>query len=78
MESLFDEIRHTNPNIKFTVIYPYMVDTGLCKRPRIRFAGLMPLLSPKYVAEFIVNAQRRDVLETTVPGYIYWLVLFAR
>lgn len=79
MEALIEEVRYApNSKIKFTIIYPYMVDTGLCKKPRIRFQALMPLLTPKYVAEYIVDAQRRDVLETTVPGYIYGLISFGR
>lgn len=79
MEALFEEVRF-NPNsrIKFTTIFPYMVDTGLCKKPRIRFERFMPLLTPKYVAEFIINAQRRDVLETTIPSYIYSLAILGR
>lgn len=79
MEALLEEVRYgTNSKIKFTTICPYMVDTGLCKKPRIRFEGLMPLLTPKYVAEFIVDAQRRNVIETTIPGYIYGLTVMAR
>lgn len=79
MEALYEELRfETNSRIKFTTICPYMVDTGLCKRPRIRFARLMPMLTPKYVAEFIVDAQRRDVVETTIPGYIYGLIVLGR
>lgn len=79
MEALFEELRYSSsPNINFTTIYPYMVDTGLCKRPRIRFEGLMPLLTPKYVAEFIMDAQRRNVIETTIPGYIYALNILGR
>lgn len=40
MEALHEELRAThgpNLNVKFTVIYPYMVDTGLCKKPRIKW-----------------------------------------
>lgn len=40
MESLNDELSSgeniQKNNIKFTTIYPYMVDTGLCKKPHIR------------------------------------------
>lgn len=79
MEALFEEVRYNQTSqIKFTTIYPYMVDTGLCKKPRIRFEGFMPLLTPKYVAEFIVDAQRREILQTTVPGYMFGLILLGR
>ena len=43
MEAISEEFRIAssvggqNSNIKFTVIYPYMVDTGLCKNPKIKY-----------------------------------------
>lgn len=42
MEAISEELRissscgGTNSNIKFTTIFPYMVDTGLCKKPKIK------------------------------------------
>ncbi|XP_015175474.1 PREDICTED: short-chain dehydrogenase/reductase family 16C member 6-like isoform X2 [Polistes dominula] len=40
MEALSEELREyfkgKTCNINFTTIYPYMVDTGLCKKPRIK------------------------------------------
>lgn len=38
IEALHEEIRTrtSGTNIKFTIIYPYMVDTGLCQKPIIR------------------------------------------
>lgn len=37
-ESIMDECREYGyKNIIFTTIFPYMVDTGLCKKPIIRY-----------------------------------------
>lgn len=38
MEGLSEEMRYAgrNPNIKFTRVHPFVVDTGLAKKPRIR------------------------------------------
>lgn len=40
MESLYEELRSMNKekplNINFTTVYPYMVNTGLCKNPYYR------------------------------------------
>lgn len=72
MEALFFELRYISKNtsnIKFTTIYPYMVDTGLCKKPIIRFKDYMPMLTPKEVAETIITSQKRGILETTIPRY---------
>jgi len=70
MEALDRELR-INPNcqIKLTTIYPYMVDTGLCKRPEIRFTNNMPVLSPRCVSEHIMSAQRRAMREISIPRY---------
>ncbi|XP_066254897.1 short-chain dehydrogenase/reductase family 16C member 6-like [Euwallacea similis] len=80
MEALFDELKLTNPKnrIKMTVIFPYMVDTGLCKRPKIKYETLMPLLSPKDVAEEILDAQCKAKLEVTIPNYLGGLTLMGR
>jgi len=67
-EALLMELR-TDPkcSIKLTTIYPYGVNTGLAKKPIIRFPKLMGFLSPAYVAKTIVKAQRRNVEEASVP-----------
>jgi len=79
MEALFQELR-VDPKcqIKGTVIYPYMVNTGLCKKPKMRFQNLMPVLSPEEVAKYIMSAQRRDVLETTIPRSLLSINYYAR
>lgn len=72
MESLWDEIRLKNaekaPNVNFTTIYPYLVDTGLCKKTKIKFVAMV---SPEYVSEQIVKAQRRNRYELSVPSYFF-------
>jgi all-trans-retinol dehydrogenase (NAD+) len=81
MESLFEELRnHSNgtSKIKFTTVYPYMVDTGLCKKVKIRFENFLRLLKPSDVAGAIVSAQRRGIMELTVPRYMYFLNSFLR
>jgi len=75
MQALQEEIRcdPRNLNIKFTTIYPYMVDTGLCKRPKIGFPNLMRLVTPTEAAEAIVKAQRRGIEEITIPRHFLYL-----
>lgn len=74
MESLSEELRILTKGkslIKFTTIYPYMVDTGLCKKPKIRFENAFSLVSPREAASQIIHLQRRNEREKTVPSY--WL-----
>lgn len=75
MESLQEEIRegpHKNL-IKTTTIYPYMTNTGLCKNPKVKFPKILGLLDPKQVAGAIVEAQRKDVAEATIPSGLLYL-----
>ncbi|KAM7346921.1 lipid droplet subset dehydrogenase 1 [Cochliomyia hominivorax] len=70
MQAMQEELYKQNPKtqIKFTTIYPYMVDTGLCKNPKFRFPW-MRLVKPKEAAESIVSAQRTCMVEASVPRY---------
>lgn len=53
--------------IKFTTVFPYMVDTGLCKKVKLRFENFLRLLNPHDVAAAIISAQRKEILELTIP-----------
>lgn len=82
MEALHEELRISNKdkasNINFTTIYPYMVNTGLCKKPKIRFTSLMAIISPKDAAAEIVKAQRRNYAELSIPSFWVYLNAFYR
>ncbi|XP_076292024.1 short-chain dehydrogenase/reductase family 16C member 6-like isoform X3 [Lasioglossum baleicum] len=83
MESLQEELRTASPKdnpsqIKFTTIYPYMVDTGLCKNPKIRFPSIMALVSPKEAVVEIVKAQRRNIRELSIPAIWIYVNSFLR
>ncbi|KAF2883099.1 hypothetical protein ILUMI_23071 [Ignelater luminosus] len=80
MDALNRDLRVNPKNrIKITIIYPYMVDTGLCIRPQIRFPSLMPMQKEEEVAQQIISAQRRDVFEVSIPrhylSFFYYLKL---
>ncbi|XP_058822580.1 short-chain dehydrogenase/reductase family 16C member 6 isoform X3 [Topomyia yanbarensis] len=80
MEALSEELRCSarSPNIRFTSVYPYMVDTGLCKKPHMRFPNLMNLVKPEEAAAAIIDAQRRGLVEVTIPKYLLYLNAFVR
>ncbi|ALC48624.1 CG2254 [Drosophila busckii] len=71
MAALAEELRQKNPhsNIKLTTIYPYMIDTGLCKNPRYRFPNLFKLVSPQVAAASIIEAQRQGLEEAAIPRH---------
>lgn len=80
MESLHEEIRTRTKgtNIKFTVIYPYMVDTGLCQKPVIRFPSILSMVKPKEAARQIIQAARRDLMEHSIPSTLLGINNFFR
>ncbi|XP_022178842.1 short-chain dehydrogenase/reductase family 16C member 6-like isoform X2 [Myzus persicae] len=68
-EALTDECRVNGfTNLHFTSIFPYMVDTGLCKKPKIRFPSLLPLVTPEATAKEIISAVRRNLFEHSIPS----------
>ncbi|EDV91892.1 17-beta-hydroxysteroid dehydrogenase 13 [Drosophila grimshawi] len=75
MSSLAEELRLKNPqtNIKLTTIYPYMIDTGLCKNPRFRFPSLLKLVASKDAAASIILAQRQGLEEASVPRHFLYV-----
>ncbi|CAG4977135.1 unnamed protein product [Parnassius apollo] len=80
MEALAIELRcepRDTSGIKFTTVCPYIVNTGLCKKPRIRFQSLMKVVEPEDAADIIVDAVLRDSLEITVPSIFYYAIRFA-
>lgn len=80
-EALADELRcesNGKSEIKFTTIYPFMVDTGLCKKPKIKFEDFMPLVKPEDAAAAIISAQRKDVQEISIPSHLFYLNTFFR
>lgn len=75
MEALAAEL-HEDPRntsgIKLTTVCPYIVNTGLCHNPRIRFPSLMKVVEPGEAADQIVDAVRRNYHEITVPSDLYY------
>ncbi|EDV34402.1 uncharacterized protein Dana_GF20987 [Drosophila ananassae] len=71
MTALAEELRQKNPqnNIKLTTIFPYMIDTGLCKNPRYRFPSLFKLIAPDVAAASIIEAQRQGLEEASIPRH---------
>jgi len=81
MESISEELRISSKGkslIKFTTIYPYMVDTGLCKKPKVKFPNALPLVSPGQAASQIIHTQRRNYREKSVPPYFLSLNAITR
>ncbi|KAG6441858.1 hypothetical protein O3G_MSEX002081 [Manduca sexta] len=81
MEALHEELREDPRDfsgIKFTVIYPYIVDTGLCKNPKIKFPSLMKILTPQEASDSIVDAVRRNYFEITIPSSLYYINTICR
>lgn len=80
-EALSEELRCKSKGksqIKFTTIFPYMVDTGLCKKVKIRFEKFMPVINPQEAAAEIISAQRKGIEEMSIPKHLYYMNAFFR
>lgn len=76
MDALYEELRvgdtrNKKSEIKFTTVYPIMVNTGLVKKPRNRFPFLLDMQSPEKVANIILKSMRRNDKEVSIP----WMLL---
>ncbi|KAJ3641701.1 hypothetical protein Zmor_028183 [Zophobas morio] len=79
MEALQQELRLEKVyNVGFTTVCPYVTDTGLCKKPKIKFSSVMAMLNPADVAKAVMKAQRTNEVLVTVPKYLLYLVTFTR
>ncbi|XP_037800876.1 epidermal retinol dehydrogenase 2-like [Penaeus monodon] len=69
MDGLVEEMRYggRNPNIKFTCVHPFVVDTGLAKKPRIRFPSFNPITTAKSCAEQVVSGILREQEVVCIP-----------
>ncbi|KAG5682537.1 hypothetical protein PVAND_011884 [Polypedilum vanderplanki] len=80
-EALSEELRASsngNSKIKFTTVFPYMVDTGLCKTVKIRFDNFMKLVNVSEAAAAIISAQRKGLEEITIPRYLFHVMRVGR
>lgn len=55
-----------------------MVDTGLCKKTKIRFESIMAPLEPEMVASQIISAQRKGIEELSIPRHMFHMNRFFR
>lgn len=75
MEGLYEEFRRYPKNqVEFTTIYPFMVDTGLCKNYEITADFIMPMAKAEEVVNEIFNAQTRNIRHIIVPTYMTGLI----
>ncbi|VVD05746.1 unnamed protein product [Leptidea sinapis] len=76
LEALHEELREDPRDfsgIKLTCICPYIVDTGLCKNPKIKFPSLMKIITAQEAADNILDAVRRNYSEITIPSSLYYI-----
>ncbi|KAK2726217.1 17-beta-hydroxysteroid dehydrogenase 13-like isoform X2 [Artemia franciscana] len=80
MEALHEEIRQDSRklDINFTTVSPFVVNTGLCKKPTVRFPSFTPILGPEAAAEAIVASQRRNERLLFIPRHFFYVWKWTR
>ncbi|XP_066247651.1 short-chain dehydrogenase/reductase family 16C member 6-like isoform X2 [Euwallacea similis] len=75
MDGLYEEFRRSpNNNVHFTTVYPYMVDTGLCKSVEITYPVFFKMLKPEYVVEKVFEAQVNNRRYISIPKSFEYLI----
>lgn len=76
MESLVLEFRELYPNCGLTItrVHPFVVNTGLAKKPATRFASMIPFTDADEAARIIIQAMRRDEPYIFVPTHLDFLL----
>jgi len=70
-EALRLELAGAGHHIRTTVVCPYYVSTGMFEGVKTRFAWLLPILEPEYVADRIVRAIRKNRRRLLMPRFVY-------
>lgn len=70
-DSLRVELKRQGLNIRTTVVCPFYIDTGMFTGVKTRFAWLLPILKPEYVANRIVNAIQKNHQRLIMPRFVY-------
>jgi len=69
MDSLSEELRYyqKGPNVQFTSVYPIIVNTGMVKDPRIKYAWFAPIFEPADIAKTVVDGVQRNEAHIYIP-----------
>lgn len=75
MEALYMELRQENPkhNVHTMTIAPFIVDTGMVRASKIRFPGLLNVVSAVEAADIIITQMRLRSPVVFIPGIYYYL-----
>ncbi|XP_043513965.1 17-beta-hydroxysteroid dehydrogenase 13-like isoform X1 [Frieseomelitta varia] len=79
-KSIHTEARHSNTNITVTLVhvYPFIVGAEVKRDIRFRIPSFFGTVSAKEAAKQILDGVRRNYLEFSVPGYIFYLSNISR
>lgn len=66
-EALRQELRHSAPGVRTTVVCPYYVDTGMFKGVKTRFPLLLPVLKEQDVADRVLRAVQKNDQQVQMP-----------
>ena len=70
-ESLRVELKRSNSPVRTTVICPFYISTGMFEGVKTRFAFLLPILTPDYVASRVVDAVAKRKQRLIMPRFVY-------
>ncbi|KAM3967837.1 epidermal retinol dehydrogenase 2-like [Aphomia sociella] len=69
---LHQDPRDTN-GIKLSTICPSVVNSEMCQKPNVRYHKIINVLDTDAAADQIVDNIRREYLESTIPGFLFYI-----
>lgn len=69
-ESLRAELRHRGSNVHTLLYCPYYIDTGMFDGVKTKFAGVLPILKPSFVAKQIIDAVESGAQMKVAPKIV--------
>jgi all-trans-retinol dehydrogenase (NAD+) len=70
-EALRLELARAGSAVRTTVVCPYYISTGMFEGVKTRYPRLLPILTPEYAADRIVDAVRRGRARVVMPRLVY-------
>lgn len=71
-ESLRTELVSQGYNgIQHTIVYPFLIDTGMFSGISYRLSWFVPGLNPEYVAQQVISAVKKNEIHLIIPRLFY-------
>lgn len=76
MESLRAELKKSTPGVRTTIVCPFFINTGMFDGVTTKFPRLLPILSPEWVTDKVIQGIKRNEELMILPRFVYSVFAF--